>query len=104
METGLVVGMITTPAGVAEELAQALVQGELAACVNVVSNVKSVYRWKGEIKSDGEALLIVKSRSEKLEAITQKLREIHPYEIFEFVTLDVTGGNSEYLRWLGESG
>ena len=87
----------------AERIARALVERRLAACVNVVPGVVSVYRWKGEVCRDEERLLVVKTRAEKLEALRDALVSIHPYELPELVALPVESGHGPYLAWLDES-
>ena len=87
----------------AERIARALVERRLAACVNVVPNVVSVYRWKGAVEKDEEHLLVIKTRAERLEALRQALVELHPYEVPELVALPVEAGHAPYLAWLDES-
>ena len=87
----------------AERIARALVERRLAACVNVVPGVVSVYRWKGEVRRDEERLLVIKTRAERLEALGQALVELHPYEVPELVALPVEAGHPPYLDWLDES-
>lgn len=95
--------LVTTPVDQADAIARALVQARLAACVNVVPAVRSVYRWEGEVQEDQEALLVVKTTADQLEALDQRLGEIHPYDVYELVVLDVAGGNAAYLDWITAS-
>jgi periplasmic divalent cation tolerance protein len=87
----------------AERIARALVERRLAACVNVVPGVVSVYRWKGAVCRDEERLLVIKTRTGRLEALRRALVEIHPYEVPELVALPVEAGHAPYLDWLDES-
>jgi periplasmic divalent cation tolerance protein len=87
----------------AERIARALVERGLAACVNVVPGVVSVYRWKGEVCRTEELLLIVKTRTERLGALREALVALHPYELPELVALPVESGHAPYLAWLDES-
>lgn len=87
----------------AERLARALVERRLAACVNVVPGVVSYYRWKGEICRDEERLLVIKTRSERIEGLRAALAELHPYELPELVALEITDGLGPYLEWLDGS-
>jgi periplasmic divalent cation tolerance protein len=87
----------------AERIARALVERRLAACVNVVPGVVSVYRWKGAVEKDEERLLVIKTRAERLEALREALVELHPYEVPELVALPVEAGHAPYLAWLDES-
>ena len=84
----------------ADRLARALVERRLAACVNVVPGVVSHYRWKGELQRDEERLLVIKTRAERIEALREALRELHPYELPELVAFEITAGSEEYLTWL----
>jgi periplasmic divalent cation tolerance protein len=98
-----VVCLVTTPPDQAGPIADALVARELVACVNIVSGVQSVYRWKGAVEHDEEALLVLKTTRAAIPALEAALGELHPYETFELVALDVAGGAAAYLRWIGES-
>ena len=98
-----VVCLVTTPPDQARPIADALVERELVACVNIVARVQSVYRWKGAVEHDDEALLVEKTTRAALPALEAALGELHPYETFELVALDVAGGSAEYLAWIGAS-
>jgi periplasmic divalent cation tolerance protein len=87
----------------AREIARALVERRLAACVNVVPGVCSTYRWRGEIVEEGETLMIVKTAASRIEALRLAVRELHSYDTPEILVLDVCGGDPDYLAWLGES-
>jgi periplasmic divalent cation tolerance protein len=86
----------------ADRLARALVERRLAACVNVVPGVVSHYRWQGELQRDEERLLVIKTRAERIDALRDALRELHPYELPELVAFEITAGSEEYLKWLDE--
>jgi periplasmic divalent cation tolerance protein len=88
--------------GTARRIASALVDERLAACVNIVPDVTSVYRWEGALETAPECLLIVKTRRERLEALQRRLEELHPYDVPELVALSVEGGSSAYLKWVVE--
>jgi periplasmic divalent cation tolerance protein len=83
-------------------IAKTLVQERLAACVNVLPSMTSVYRWKGTIEQDKEHQLVIKTAPDRLPALEARLRQIHPYELPEFLVLDVSAGAS-YLVWVRES-
>jgi periplasmic divalent cation tolerance protein len=95
--------LVTTPPDRARPIAEALVARELVACVNILAHVQSVYRWQGAVEHDDEALLVMKTTRAALPALDAALRELHPYETFELVALDVTGGSADYLAWIGAS-
>jgi periplasmic divalent cation tolerance protein len=84
----------------AERLARELVERRLAACVNVVGPVLSIYRWKGEIVSDEERLLLIKTRSDRLDGVRRAIRELHTYDVPELLALPVEDGDRPYLDWL----
>jgi periplasmic divalent cation tolerance protein len=95
--------LVTAPPDHALPIATALVERELAACVNIVAGVRSVYRWKGAVEHDEESLLVIKTTRDAVAALNDALAELHPYEVFELVALDVAGGAPDYLDWIGES-
>src|ERR1035438_8268852 len=84
----------------AERMARALVDGRLAACVNVVPGVRSFYRWKGETESSEEFLLIVKTSRDLFGALCAEMEKLHPYELPELLALPVVAGAENYLSWL----
>ncbi len=84
----------------AQTLAEQLVERRLAACVNIVGPVRSVYRWKGKVEREQEYLLIVKTTAERSADLSALFQQIHPYELPELVHLPITGGSEEYLAWL----
>ncbi|MDE2492172.1 MAG: divalent-cation tolerance protein CutA [Elusimicrobia bacterium] len=86
----------------AEALARGLVAGRLAACVNVVPGLTSVYRWKGKVVRDPEALLVIKTTAARLPALERWVRKNHPYEVPELLALPVAAGSRPYLAWLSE--
>lgn len=96
--------LTTAPdAAVAERLAKGLVEANLAACVNVVPGVTSIYRWQGKIERDAELLLVCKTTAANVEKIAAWLKTNHPYELPETLALPVISGGPEYLRWLAEN-
>jgi periplasmic divalent cation tolerance protein len=99
-----VVALSTAPSvEKAAEIARALVDERLAACVNVVPGVRSIYRWKGEVCDDAEVLCVIKTRADRVEALRARLVALHPYEVPELVVMDVVGGNLPYLSWIDAS-
>ena len=100
MSAQLTVSLVTAPPDAARRIASAIVERRLAACVNVVPAIHSVYRWEGEVRTDDEALLVVKGTRGTLPGLDALLREIHPYDVYELVTLDVAGGSPPYLDWI----
>lgn len=97
--------VLTTLPGDADGIsfARTLVGERLAACVNLLAPMDSVYRWEGHVEQDTERQVIVKTSRERVVALWDRIRELHPYEVPEFVVLSITDGSDAYLRWLGES-
>jgi len=87
----------------AERLGRALVEASLAACVNVLPGVRSIYRWNDAVQSDEEALMIVKTTAACLAAARERLVELHPYEVPEVVALAVADGHHAYLAWVASA-
>ncbi|AES73193.2 putative divalent ion tolerance protein, CutA [Medicago truncatula] len=86
-----------------KKLAESIVTEKLAACVNRVPGIESVYQWEGKIQTDSEELLIIKTRQSLLEALTDHVKANHEYDVPEVISLPITGGNLKYLEWLKES-
>jgi len=82
------------------ELARALIDERLAACVNVHGPMVSTYRWDGRVERDAERQVVIKTTRDRLEAVRTRVHELHPYELPEFLVLDITGGSDAYLDWV----
>lgn len=87
----------------AERIARTLVEERLAACVNMVPGVRSIYRWKGAVEDEREILLLMKTTMDAVEALRVRLHELHPYELPEFVVLEVDRLSAAYGAWILES-
>ena len=85
---------------VAEEIASALVQDKLAACVNIVCGVKSFYQWQGKIEQDSEVLLLIKTDTGHYKQLENKIQTLHPYELPEILAVTVDTGAQAYLNWI----
>ncbi len=84
----------------AEHIARALVEEGLAACVNILPPMRSIYRWKGKIEDATEQLLVIKSAAARFPAIRDRLRALHPYELPEIIAVPIADGLPDYLAWL----
>ena len=87
----------------AERMARALISERLAACVNVVPQIRSYYLWKGELEVAGEFLLIIKSSRDLFDALKTEVEKLHPYEVPEVIALPIVEGAENYLSWLGHN-
>uniref|UniRef100_A0A8C4MTX7 Protein CutA n=1 Tax=Equus asinus TaxID=9793 RepID=A0A8C4MTX7_EQUAS len=85
---------------VAKEIARAVVEKHLAACVNLIPKITSIYEWKGKIEEDSEVLMMIKTQSSLVPALTDFVRSVHPYEVAEVIALPVEQGNIPYLNWV----
>jgi len=84
----------------AAEIARVLVEEQLAACVNIVPAVRSIFRWQGQVSDDAETLGIIKTTRERFEALRARLVELHPYEVPELIALPIETGHAPYLDWV----
>jgi periplasmic divalent cation tolerance protein len=87
---------------VADTLASALVAGGLAACVNILPGVVSVYRWQGKMERDSEILLLIKSDAAHFAALKDTISDLHPYEVPEIIAVPVEAGHQPYLEWIDQ--
>ncbi len=95
------VAISTAPdADTGARIAQALVAERLAACVNVVPGIRSIYRWQGAIEDEQEVLLVIKTHAERVAALAERLCALHPYDVPELLALPVETGLAPYLQWL----
>ena len=97
--------MVLVTVGSADEgdrLARALVEERLAACVNRVKSVQSIYRWQGRVESGVEELLIVKTRRDLFPRVKERVQQLHSYSVPEIIALPIVEGSESYLRWLQE--
>jgi periplasmic divalent cation tolerance protein len=87
----------------AERIGRALVERGLAACVNVVPGLVSIYRWQGQVEREEERLLVIKTRAERFEDLREALVALHPYELPEVLALPIAAGHAPYLAWLDDN-
>lgn len=97
----VVVALTTAPdPDAAAVIARSLLDEKLIACANILPGVTSMYRWEGEVRTDGEVLVVLKSVRGVEEALTRRLIEVHPYDVPELLVLDADRGSEAYLEWV----
>ena len=87
----------------ASKIAHALVDERLAACANMISPIRSIYRWQGKICDEREWLLVVKTRETRFQDLEKRVKSLHSYQVPEIISLPILAGSSSYLSWLEES-
>lgn len=96
--------LVTTPDDAsAKKIANGLITKELAACVNIVPQITSIYRWEGKINEDSEVMMIIKTRTERVSELSKYVQENHPYSVAEVISLPIQNGNPTYLNWIGST-
>lgn len=98
--------VVLSSVGSAEQaaaIARAIIDRELAACCNILPGVRSIYRWKNELRDEAEVLMIFKTTEAAIPALSEAIRELHPYDVPEFVVLPVDVTSSDYGNWIAES-
>ena len=100
MENPIVV-LVTVPSQKeGERIARKLVENRLAACVNIIPHLLSIYRWEGKIEEEGEFLLVLKTAGERFSELREKIKRIHSYSVPEILALPVLDGNTDYMEWV----
>ncbi|MDH4227884.1 MAG: divalent-cation tolerance protein CutA [Deltaproteobacteria bacterium] len=84
------------------EIGKTLVTEGLAACCNIVPAIRSIYKWKGEVCDEGEALCIMKTRAALFKTLEKRAKELHPYEVPEIICVDIKDAHQPYLSWISE--
>lgn len=102
-ENHIVVFCAVSDRGSGERIATAIVQEGLAACVNVVPGLTSIYRWQGKVENAAECLLVIKTVADRFDALRERIRALHPYELPEVIALPITAGDPAYLNWITEN-
>jgi periplasmic divalent cation tolerance protein len=100
-ERDIMVVLSTVPSeSVGREIARDIVGGRLAACVNIVPGVVSIYEWDGRMEESSEAVLIIKTTADKVEALIDRLAKLHPYDVPEIIAMPVQDGHKPYIDWI----
>ena len=84
-------------------IASTLVNEQLAACVNIIPGITSVYRWKGAVEQDSECLLLIKTTRTRWSALESRIKTLHPYELTEIIAVPLATGQQDYLQWISDS-
>ena len=97
--------VLTTLPGDADaaSFARALVDERLAACVNLPPLMESIYRWEGHVEKESERQIVIKTTKVRVVALWERVRDLHPYDVPEFIVLPIVDGNDAYLRWIADS-
>ena len=98
--------LVLTTAGSEEEarkIARALVERRLAACVNIVPQIESIYRWEGKVEEAQEWLHVIKTTGAAFDRVRDAIKELHSYEVPECICISIENGSPDYLKWIGES-
>ncbi len=98
----VVIFVTTSSSAEAEKIGRALVEEKLVACVNIIPQVRSIYRWQGKICDEPEALMVLKTRSGQIQKIIKRVRSLHSYTVPEIIVLPILAGSKDYLRWIYE--
>jgi periplasmic divalent cation tolerance protein len=102
LQNGYIIVIVTAPSKQeAEKIAQHLLDKRLIACANIIGPVSSVFRWSGKTEHAEEYLLLLKSRKDLFEKLSETVKALHSYEVPEILVLPVVGGSEAYLSWLG---
>nr|CAH7728831.1 unnamed protein product [Callosobruchus chinensis] len=97
------VAYVTAPSEeVAKKIAHGLVGKKLAACVNIIPRITSIYEWEDKINEDSEVLMMIKTRTSKMDQLTEFVKANHPYTVCEVISLPIQNGNEAYLKWINE--
>ncbi len=83
--------------------ARAIVEERLAACVNLLAPMESIYRWEGNVEQETERQVVIKTSRDRVVGLWERIREMHPYDVPEFLVLPIVDGNDAYLRWVADS-
>ena len=102
MSNYIVIYITTGSANEAKKIGRTLVEEKLVACSNIISPIRSIYRWQGKICDDKEALMVLKTRKSLFKQIVKRVETLHSYDVPEIIAMPITEGSSKYLSWLNE--
>ncbi|HAE39747.1 MAG TPA: divalent-cation tolerance protein CutA [Candidatus Riflebacteria bacterium] len=87
----------------ARKIADNIVRAKLCACANLIPGVESIYTWQGKVETSIEIIMVIKTQQSCVAALDARIRELHPYSVYEFVVLPILSGNADYLKWIKET-
>ena len=100
VEDFIVILVTTSSEEEGRKIAQALIEKRFAACVNLIKDLESIYRWKGEISDEKEVLMMIKTRKKLFRSVEDEVRKLHSYEVPEIIALPIISGSKDYLYWI----
>lgn len=100
MEDFIIILVTTSSEEEGRKIAQVLVEKRIAACVNIINDIESIYRWKGKISDEKEVLLLIKTRKKLYKSVEEEIRKLHSYEVPEIIALPIISGSKDYLYWI----
>jgi len=104
MSNSAIVVFVTAPSGSdAADIAKTIVSERLAACVNIIAGIRSIFFWEDKIQDEEETLMIIKTKKELFESLKRRIIMKHPYSVPEIISVDITDGNEDYLKWIYET-
>lgn len=101
--TDEIIVLVTCPPSESEKLARVLVEERLAACVNILDNVRSIYMWEGKLCNETEQLLVIKSNRAVWSELSERVKQLHSYDVPEIIALPIEFGHKNYLEWLNSA-
>jgi len=100
VEDFIIILVTTSSEEEGRKIAQVLVEKRIAACVNIINDIESIYRWKGKISDEKEVLLLIKTRKKLYKSVEEEVRKLHSYEVPEIIALPIVSGSKDYLYWI----
>jgi periplasmic divalent cation tolerance protein len=101
METKHLVVFVTTPSkDIGEQIAKTLMETQMAACVNLLPEMRSIYTWEGEVCNEAEVMMVIKTQANLFEALAESIQSLHPYEVPEIIAVPIIAGSENYLAWI----
>ena len=100
MEDFIIILVTTSSEEEGRKIAQALIEKRFAACVNLIKDIESIYRWKGKISDEKEILMMIKTRKKLYRSVEEEVKKLHSYEVPEIIALPISSGSKDYLYWM----